>query len=457
MLGNRSIVRTVTWSRTWITLGIGFALLLALISLSTIGTLRETFRNRQQLSEAYERHYKIADALMRIRSDLYLAGILKRDFLLDPAPSHAPEYGTQFAEIKSSTDGHLHTLETLLTAGESASLSGLRSELQSYMRPLDQALDWEPIASGPVQWRLLKLQLRQRDSALDMAADIEKLNARDLALQQEKVQLSEDQFRRFLTLMAGSSLALALLIAGLTVWHMRNLERQSEQAKADLRDLSHQLVKVQEQERKTISRELHDEVGQLLTGLRMELGNLDNPHAREDPAFHQRLLETKRIAEQSLRTVRDMAMLLRPSMLDDLGLSPALRWQAKQFTRRSDVPVELSISGDVDTLSDEVRTCIYRIVQEALTNAGRHARASNIRVAIERIERKVTAVIEDDGVGFERRHTRLPGLGLLGMEERVRELHGTLEIRSRPGPGTRIRIQIPVPEKQNELSGVDRG
>jgi signal transduction histidine kinase len=123
----------------------------------------------------------------------------------------------------------------------------------------------------------------------------------------------------------------------------------------------------------------------------------------------------------------------------------------------SDVPVELSISGDVDTLSDEVRTCVYRIVQEALTNAGRHAHASNIRVAIERIDRKVTAVIEDDGVGFERRHTRLPGLGLLGMEERVRELHGTLEIRSRPGPGTRIRIQIPVPEKQNELSGVDRG
>jgi signal transduction histidine kinase len=447
----------VNWSRIWITLGIGFALLLALISVSTVGTFRETLRNREQLTEAYERHYKIADALMRIRSDLYLAGILKRDFLLDPAPSHASGYGTQFANIKATTDRHLHTLETLLTPDEAASLSGLRAELQSYMRPLDQALDWEPIVSGTIQWQLLKLQLQQRSSALDMAADIEKLNARDLTLQQEKVRLSEEQFRRFLVLMAASSLALALVIAGLTVWHMRRLERQSERAKADLRELSHQLVKVQEQERKAISRELHDEVGQMLTGLRMELGNLDGPHARQDPAFHQRLLETKRIAEQSLRTVRDMAMLLRPSMLDDLGLSPALRWQAKQFTHHSDVPVELSITGDVDTLSDEVRTCIYRIVQEALTNAGRHAHANSITVAIERTERKVTALIEDDGVGFDRRRTKLRGLGLLGMEERVRELNGTLEIRSYPGPGTRIRIQIPVPEKVNELSSANRG
>jgi signal transduction histidine kinase len=446
----------VTWSRIWITLGISFALLLTLIGVSTTGAFREMLRNRQQLTEAYERHYRIADALMRIRSDLYLAGILKRDFLLDPAPSHARDYGVQFAKIKESTDRHLRTLEQLLTGSEAASLSGLRKELQSYMRPLDQALNWEPIVSGTIQWQLLKLQLQQRSSALDMAGDIERINTRDLEIQQDKVRLSEEQFRRFLTLMAASSLALALVIATLTVWHMRRLERQSEQAKSDLRDLSHQLVKVQEQERKAISRELHDEVGQMLTGLRMELGNLDGPHARQDPAFHQRLLETKRIAEQSLRAIRNMAMLLRPSMLDDLGLAPALRWQAKQFTHRNDVPVELSIFGDVDTLSDEIRTCIYRIVQEALTNASRHAHASTIRVTIDRTEHNVVAVIEDNGAGFDRRRTR-PGLGLRGMEERVRELNGVFEIRSQPGSGTRLRIQIPVLEKQNELSSAHRG
>lgn len=419
--------------------------------------MRETFRSREQLSSAYERHYRIADALMRIRSDLYLAGILKRDFLLDPAPSHGPEYGEQFAAIKASTDQHLHTLETILTFGEATSLARLRTEVQSYMQPLDQALDWEPILSGTVQWQLLKQQMQQRGSALQMAADLEKLNARDLSIQQKKTRLAEEQFRSFLSIMGGTSLFLGLLIASLTVWHMRRLERQSESAQSELRELSHQLVKVQEQERKSISRELHDEVGQMLTGLRMELGNLDCPHAREDPAFYQRLLETKRIAEQSLRTVRNLAMVLRPSMLDDLGLSPALRWQAKEFTLRSDVPVELSIVGDVDAVSDDLRTCVYRIVQEALTNAGRHARAKHIRVTIERRAHNVIATIEDDGSGFDRDKPARRGLGLLGMEERVRELAGTLEIKSGPGKGTRILIRLPIAEKSDALSSVDSG
>jgi signal transduction histidine kinase len=290
-----------------------------------------------------------------------------------------------------------------------------------------------------------------------MAADLEKLNTHDLSMQQEKTRLADVQFRRFLGVMVGSTLFFGMLIAGLTIWHMRRLERQSERAQADLRELSHQLVKVQEQERRTISRELHDEVGQMLTGLRMELGNLDGPHARKDPAFYGRLLETKRIAEQSLRTVRNLAMILRPSMLDDLGLSPALRWQAKEFTLHSDVPVELSIVGDVDVVSDEVRTCIFRIVQEALTNAGRHARARHIRVKIERLPQGVTAIVEDDGVGFEREKTLHRGLGLLGMEERVRELDGTFDIRSHPNLGTRIFIQLPVPERANELSSVNSG
>ncbi len=445
------------WSRIWVGLSVGFGLLLALIVISTVGTFRETIRNRQQLSDAYERHYRTADALTRIRSDLYLAGILKRDFLLDPSPFHGPQYGEQFAGLKAATDEHLNTLRNLLTPGEAASLNRLRTEVQAYMRPLDQALDWEPIHSGTIQWQLLRLQLRQRGSALQMAADLEKLNGRDLSVQRERLRISEEQFRRFLSLIAVSSILLGVLIAGLTVWHMRRLENESERAKLELRHLTHQLVRVQEQERKTLSRELHDEVGQMLTGLRMELGSLGTPDGREDPAFHQRLLEIKRLAERILGAVRNLAMVLRPSMLDDLGLAPAVQWQAKEFTRRTDVPVDVTIGGEVDDVSDDLRTCIYRVMQEALTNAGRHARATNIRIAIRRDAGSVTALIEDNGVGFDRAQGRKRGLGLLGMEERVRELKGTLSIRSQPAHGTSISIRLPVEEKRSELSSADRG
>jgi signal transduction histidine kinase len=448
---------TVIWSRVWVRLSIGFGMLLALITISTVNAFRETLRNRQQLSEGYERHYKIADALTRIRSDLYLAGILKRDFLLDPILSHAPNYGKQFADLKAATDEHLETLRALLSPNEAASLTRLRAEVQTYMRPLDQALDWEPVDIAMLRWQLLRMQLRQRGSALQMAGDIETINARDLSVQQERIRLAEKQFRKSLLLTAGSSVVLGLLIASLTVWHMRRLERLSDRSKSELRQLTHQLVRVQEDERKALSRELHDEVGQMLTGLRMELGSLDGPHARNDPIFYQRLLETKRLAESTLGAVRNLAMVLRPSMLDDLGLSPALRWQAKEFTRRTGVPVEVSITGDVDTLSDDLRTCIYRVMQEALTNAARHAHASNISVRLQRRDDGITALIEDDGVGFDRTRIRKGGLGLLGMEERVRELNGRLDIRSTPGPGTRILIQLPVPEKRSELSSSNRG
>ena len=443
--------------RIWATLALGFTLLILLIVLTSTTVMRETLRSREQLSAAYERHYKIADALAQIRSDLYLAGILKRDFLLDPAPSHGPQYGQDFGDIKASTDRHLRILQKLLTKQEAASLAGLRTELQSYMRPLDQALDWEPILSGAIQWQLLKLQLRQRGSALRMAADLEDLNARDLAVQQDRTRASEAQFRGYIRLMTIISVSLGLLVAGLTVWHMRRLELQSERAHSALRHLSHQLVKVQEQERRRISRELHDEVGQLLTGLRMELANMDCEHARGDPVFYRRLIDIKEIAEQSLRSVRNLAMLLRPSMLDDLGLTPALRWQTKEFTLKNDVPVELSTTGDLDGLSDDLRTCIYRVVQEALTNACRHAEAKHVKVAIERNARRVLLAIEDDGRGFDHSKARVDGIGLVGMEERVREIGGRLEIRSHQGRGTRIRIELPLMEKMNELSSVNSG
>jgi len=444
------------WSRIWVRLSIGFGMLLMLISISTIGTLRETFRNFQRLADAHERHYQIADALTRIRSDLYLAGILKRDFLLDPAPSHGT-YGDEFAAIKASTDEHVRTLQILLSPEQADSLDGLRTEIQTYMRPLDQALNWEPLATSAMRWQLLRQQLRQRASALQMASDIENINSRNLAIQQEKIRFAEAQFRRFLLVTTCGALLLGILIAGVTVWHMRRLERQSEKANSELRQLSHQVVKVQEQERKTISRELHDEVGQMLTGLRMELGNLDGPHARQDPVFYQRLVQTKALAERALRTVRNLAMILRPSMLDDLGLSPALHWQAKEFTRRTEVPVDVSITGDVDTLTDELRTCLYRVVQEALTNAERHAQAKSIKVAIQRSTDNVTGVIEDDGVGFDHAALRQHGLGLLGIEERVRELSGSVNIVSQPASGTRIVIRLPVRETVDELSGVGRG
>jgi signal transduction histidine kinase len=242
---------------------------------------------------------------------------------------------------------------------------------------------------------------------------------------------------------------------------MTKLERNSqeqrlrtEEAERELRRLSRQLVQAQEAERKSLSRELHDEVGQMLTALRMELRSLQDLRTAPEEQFNAHVDGAKRLAEQSLRALRDMAMGLRPSMLDDLGLGSALQWQARQFAKRTGIPVNVQIEGIPATLPEPYRTCVYRIVQEALTNCTRHAKAKTIDIAIRAQKDRLSVSVRDDGVGFDPLNVRGRGLGLIGMQERVMELGGELALVSQPQKGTVLSAKIPLPQEiiRNEYS-----
>jgi signal transduction histidine kinase len=173
----------------------------------------------------------------------------------------------------------------------------------------------------------------------------------------------------------------------------------------------------------------------------MELANLEEIRNSPGEEFAARLQEAKQLAEQTLVSVRDLAMGLRPAMLDDLGLGPALEWQGREFSRRSGTPVEVQVDGVVDELPDSHRTCIFRIVQEALTNCARHAQAKSIRIVAHGGPGAVFLSVQDDGVGFAASEGR--GLGLIGIEERARELGGWVTLRSEPGKGTTLRVELP--------------
>jgi signal transduction histidine kinase len=159
-----------------------------------------------------------------------------------------------------------------------------------------------------------------------------------------------------------------------------------------------------------------------------------------------------------LRALRDMAMGLRPSMLDDLGLGSAVQWQARQFAKRTSIPVNVEIEGVPPGLPEPYRTCIYRVVQEALTNCARHAKAKRIYVSIEGSRSSLAVTVKDDGVGFDPTKVRGRGLGLIGMQERVMELGGQLVLESRPSKGTVLSACIPVttevlPNEHTSLAG----
>jgi signal transduction histidine kinase len=236
----------------------------------------------------------------------------------------------------------------------------------------------------------------------------------------------------------GGGLILALVTIGFTL----RLERELNLRRADLQELSTLLLRAQENERRALARELHDEVGQSLSAILMETEGAEC--AEPPPAIRDHLNSIKRLAEKTVNQVRDLALLLRPSMLDDLGLTPALNWHARETSKRTGLNVVVSADDAIDSLPDEHRTCIYRLVQEAVNNAVRHAHARTVEVAVRRENQKVDVTVQDDGAGFDTRFMR--GLGLLGMEERIRRLGGGLKISSEPGRGTLVRASLPVAE-----------
>ena len=187
----------------------------------------------------------------------------------------------------------------------------------------------------------------------------------------------------------------------------------------------------------------------MLTAMRMEIGRASRAHGGSEPITAQALAEAKRLLDTILRSVRDLVMGLRPSMLDDFGLQPALEWHVREFRRRFNIPVELTLEGDLNALPDQVRTCVYRIVQEALTNCARHAHATRVEISVQYENAALELTVSDDGTGID--PSRARGMGLLGIEERVRELNGAFVIRPRSPQGTELRVTLPVSPQIEEV------
>lgn len=226
--------------------------------------------------------------------------------------------------------------------------------------------------------------------------------------------------------------------------------------RAQLRALTNKLTEVQESERRQIARELHDEMGQALTALRINLAAVEKALPSDAPApSRDRLAEAMQLAEQTLEQIRELSLNLRPPMLDDLGLVPTLRWYVKRYTSRTNIAAELTVLGIEQRLPPPVETALYRVLQEALTNVARHAEATTVHLQLRYDAQSVTAQVEDNGRGFLVNQNVLPatdaaGMGLLGMRERVTLLGGTFQIESAPGKGAQLWLEIPVEGQPDE-------
>lgn len=441
--------RLRTWTRTWMVAAFGLGGLLLVVAASMLALSRKAQAIYAEVDHLNTRHSIVDAKLRRLRSDVNLSGIYVRDYLLDVASENAPEYREHLAELRRT---NLATLAELrpVSGVNAEQVAKLQTTLDDYWQTFDPLFDWTFAQKIFRSARFLRREVvPRRDAVLAIASQIEALNNSNLADQRAEVNRRYEAFRADARRLLLQSLFVGIVVALIAVFRLRIVERRAEEqrtiaedAERQLRTLSQRLVAAQEEERKHLSRELHDHVAQVLTGLKMELGRIDRIGAR-DERRSAAVTECRRLVNDMFRTVRDLALGLRPSMLDDFGLQAGLEWHVRDFRRRSGLDVQLTIDGSLDHLSEAQRTCVYRAVQEALTNCARHASAHTVRVTVAAADDTLRLVVADDGCGFDR-SVRREGLGLRGLEERVKELGGSMSIATSPGKGVTLAIQLPV-------------
>lgn len=426
----------------------GLLLLLAFTGLNALSVLGKIQASNERIREDYFNRDRI---LEQLRSDIYLSGTYVRDFLLEPDPARADVHREEFETARARIQPMLAAYDRILLGEERKTFEEFSRELVDYFDSLRPALQWNATQRRALGYAFMTTSLLpRRETIVRLADQISRVNQRQMEAGNRQVSDLFASFRKSLAVLFILTFTGGLVLAAGSIHRILRLEREASvrfdeivQARGALRELSARLLEVQESERRALARELHDEVGQSLSALLLSLGNLAASISPENSsAVRDQLHEIRRLGERTVAVVRDMSLLLRPSMLDDLGLLPALQWQAREVSRTKNLPVEVRAESISEDLPDEHKTCIYRIVQEALYNVTRHAKANSARIELVQKKDKLLLTIQDDGQGFVPERDK--GVGLLGMEERVTRLGGTFLVVSSPGKGALIRVELSV-------------
>jgi signal transduction histidine kinase len=232
---------------------------------------------------------------------------------------------------------------------------------------------------------------------------------------------------------------------GRDITEQKRAEEDLRESREGLRLLAGHLESIREDERSRISREIHDELGQVLTGLKFDLSRLVAKPPEDRAELIERVDTMLQLMDETIRSVRRIATELRPGVLDDLGLEAAIEWQSREFQERTGIRCRFVSTLADAGLPDELATAVFRILQETLTNVARHSGATSVNVALKAIEGRLILTVRDDGKGISEEEAEgRRSLGLLGMRERALLLGGYLTVAGRPGRGTTVVLDVPL-------------
>jgi signal transduction histidine kinase len=441
-------VRHQTRTLLWCGFG-GLLLLMAALGVSALSFMNGIQVRQEKIRQDYvERDL----TLEKIRSDIYISGTWVRDYLLDNVPETVAAHKAAFLEARGRIESNLRVYEPLVRPAERGIFDQFTKEAHDYLATVSRALNWNADERQSKGAAFIQSEvLPRRMLAVDLTDRMHQLTEKQLEASSIEVSDLFAAFRVRLLVLLVIALLIGIALAGVSLWRILALEQEGEtrfeeivNAQDELKRLSAELLSAQENERRRISRELHDEVGQVLSAIMLGLGNLRaavESHDSKEALAQLQLVQD--MTQRNASVVRNISLLLRPTMLDDLGLLPALKWLAREVSRTSGIHVEVVSERVPEELPEEHRTCVYRVVQEALHNAARHSGARQIRVCLETREAGWLRVsIQDDGKGFE--PEGVAGLGILGMEERILRLGGAMRVDSQIGRGATISFELPA-------------
>lgn len=433
---------------------IGFGVTLGLWLYTGVTFDRRIATVRREADEISARYLRAQELLATVRAQVLLSAVTVRDALLDTSGTAIESFRQQLIASNHVSRMALADYEPVMGSdAEAQRIEALRTEID---RLHETSLEVIGDVSGrtPLAIRQLLNQRigPRRESALAVSEEISTLNRTAFVRQQseesEVYRIAERNSRQQL----GGALVIGLgvlLVTSLYAWTLESrLRRQMMRDAAiseELQQTSAKVLNAQEEERRTIARELHDEVGQALTAIRVELDVAQRrlaAHGAPQDSLH----EAQTITDGALQTVRNLSQLLHPAALDDLGLPAVIEASLRGLSRRHNIRARLHQVGLAERLPREVELATYRIVQEALTNVAKHAHATECNVRLTQLPDRLLVEVEDNGVGFiddTDRPIVARGLGLVSVRERAARLGGTFNVLSAPGEGTRVIVSLP--------------
>jgi signal transduction histidine kinase len=433
---------------------LGFGLIFGLWLFASVQLSVKISESEDRVAAINARYMDAQERLTNIRTQVLMASVAFRDALLDRNPQNIEPYRQQLEQTFSVLHDLLQGYVPADSQAEREQFNRLREEVNAFRGTMMDVL-----ASDRSRWlaearSLLSQRVTpRRNVVIAVSEGVQSLNRSSYVQRQAEITENYRAMQRELWQLLGLGLAAGLAIAILAIAYAGRLEKRLRRQMGkrveltkDLQDLSAKLVSAQEEERRHIARELHDEIGQALTAIKVELAYAERS-IEEKTGAAGLLRDARSITDGALHQVRDLSYLLHPAALDEFGLVAAIDSYMKTFSRRHNVATTLSQSGMDIRLAPEIEAAAYRVIQEALNNAARHANAVSCQVHLERVDGRLRIAIEDDGVGFdpdEVRSRARKGLGLIGIRERAMHLKGTVVFDSDPGRGTRVLVELPA-------------